>query len=72
MESTESHEIPAELLAEMEEVARLAMSGGVQDTELLRRIRERAECIRSEVYRKHGLVDIGTPAIRELRDGEEA
>ncbi|HEV3025270.1 MAG TPA: hypothetical protein VGX76_22520 [Pirellulales bacterium] len=71
MATVESHEIPADLLAEMEEVARLAMSGGIKDREILRRIRERAEGIREEVFREHGLLDIGTPAIRELRDGSD-
>ncbi len=71
MPTVESHEIPADLLAEMEEVAGLAMSGGIKDPELLRRIRERAESIREEVFREHGLLDIGTPAIRELRDGAD-
>lgn len=72
MSNSESSTIPPELLAEMEEVARQAMSGGVRDPKLLRRIKERAEGIREEVFRKHGLLDVGTPAIRELRDSEEA
>ena len=67
---SESRELSAELLAQMEEVARQAMTGGVQDPVLLRRIQERAESIRQAVFREHGQLDIGTPAIRELRDGE--
>ena len=72
MATIDSEETLAQLQAEMTEVARRAMSGGVQDPAFLRRIRERAESIRDEVFRKHGLLDIGAPAIRELRDNDDA
>jgi hypothetical protein len=72
MSTIETQEISTELLAEMQEVARLAMTGGVMDPELLRHIQERAERIRSEVFHEHGLLDIGTPSIRELRNDEES
>ena len=35
------------------------------------RIRERAARISREIYEKHGLLDIGVPAIRALRDGDD-
>ncbi|HWG46740.1 MAG TPA: hypothetical protein VN688_28515 [Gemmataceae bacterium] len=38
------------------------------DPPLLQRIHDEAEKIKREVFEKHGLLDIGTPAIRELRD----
>jgi hypothetical protein len=41
------------------------------DPVIARRIRERAELIRQEILEQHGVLDIGVPAIRELRDGDE-
>jgi hypothetical protein len=38
------------------------------DPEVARRIRERGDRIREEIFRRHCLQDIGVPAIRELRD----
>ena len=35
--------------------------------EVARRVHERAQSIRERVFRTHGLLDIGVPAIRELR-----
>jgi hypothetical protein len=61
--------ISPELLAEMEEAARAAMSPH-RDREVMRRACESMDRISEEIYRKHGLLDIGVPAIRELRDGE--
>ena len=37
------------------------------DPDVARRVQERGRLIREEVFRKHGLVDIAVPAIRELR-----
>ena len=42
-------------------------TGKPLDPEVAKRVRERGRRIREEVYRKHGLLDIGVPAIRELR-----
>jgi len=69
--STETKDtgIPPELLAEMEEAARLAMTN-VRDPERMRQACERMDRMREEVRRRHGILDIGVPAIRELRDGE--
>ena len=55
--------------SEMEEAARIAMSP-VRDPEVMRRACEEMDRISEEIYQKHGLLDIGVPAIRELRDGE--
>lgn len=46
------------------------MTGKPLDPEVYRRIRERADRISEEVYRKHGLLDIAVDLIREARDGE--
>jgi hypothetical protein len=43
------------------------MTGRPLDAEILRRVQQRAEQIRQRIFREHGLVDIGVPAIRELR-----
>ena len=40
------------------------------DPEVARRIRERGDRIREQILREHGVLDIGVPAIRELRDSE--
>jgi hypothetical protein len=42
-------------------------TGAPLDPEVARRVRERAERVREEVFRRHGVVDLGVPAIRELR-----
>jgi hypothetical protein len=60
--------IPPEILADGEAVIAAIMAGQKPDSELARRVRERAERVTEEIYRKYGVLDIGTPAIRELRD----
>ena len=58
--------ITPELEAEFEEAVRQAMSAK-RDPEAMRRAAERMDRMREETYRKHGLLNIGVPAIRELR-----
>jgi hypothetical protein len=67
MATPEPEPIPPEVMAEMEEAARRAMSG-VRDPEVMRRACERMDRISEEIRRKHGVLDIGVAAIRELRD----
>ncbi len=55
-------------LADLKEVARQAMSGGVRDFELLRRVQQRAQQAREEVLKKFGVQEIGVEIIREMRD----
>jgi len=62
--------IPQELAADTEAVIAKLMTGKPLDEQTYRRIRERADRIRDEVLQKHGLLDIGVPSIRELRDSE--
>jgi hypothetical protein len=62
--------IPAEVLADLEEVCRLAAQGGATNPELLRRVTERADKARAEVCRQFGVQDIGVQIIREMRDAE--
>lgn len=69
MASAESKNvIPPEVMADLEEVARQAASGGVRDAELLHRASERADKARREVLERFGLQDIGVSIIREMRD----
>lgn len=57
---------PPEVRAEIEEALRRAVSG-VRDPEAMRRACERMDRIREEIRKDHGILDIGVPAIRELR-----
>ena len=62
-----THWIAPELVAEFDAaVSRVA--AGVRDPEAMRRASERMDRMREEIYKRHGLLDIGVPGIRELRD----
>ena len=61
--------LPPEVMADLEYAAQLAATGR-QDPKFARRIREEADRVRKEILRRHGVLDIGVPAIRELRDAE--
>jgi hypothetical protein len=67
----ENNGIPADIMADLEAVAAAKSAGRQPDAELTRRVRERAEQVREQVLQKHGILDIGGPAIRALRDGDE-
>lgn len=56
-----------EALADEEAVMASFVSGKPLDPEVARRVRDRGRQIREEIFRQHGLLDIGVPAIRELR-----
>jgi hypothetical protein len=58
--------ISPELVAEFEAAVAQAMSGQ-RDPEAMRRAAERMDRMREETFRQYGLLDIGVPAIRELR-----
>ena len=59
--------IPPDLMAELQATADRA-AAGVRDPEAMRRASEDMDRIREEIRRRHGVLDIGGPAIRELRD----
>lgn len=61
--------IAPELMAEMERAAELAVAG-MRDLEAMRTACAQMDRRRKEIFRRNGLLDIGTPAIRELRDGD--
>ena len=60
--------IPADVLADLEEVIRQSGSGIVRDPELLRRVYERSAKAREETLRRFGVQDAGVQIIREMRD----
>jgi hypothetical protein len=62
--------IPPETIADLERAIELVMTGG-SDPDFELRIHAQAEKIRQDVFEKHGVLDIGVPAIRALRDGDE-
>ncbi len=56
-------------MAELQEAADRAAKGS-RDPEIMRLACESMDRQREEIRRKHGILDIGVPAIRELRDHE--
>jgi hypothetical protein len=60
--------IPAELAADTQAVLDKLAGHKPLDPETGDRIVAEADKIREELRRKHGVLDIGVPAIRELRD----
>ncbi len=59
---------PTELDADTQAVIEKLTKGTPLDRETYRRVREEADRVRDDIFRKYGLVDIAVPAIRELRD----
>ncbi len=59
--------IPAAALADLEDACRYAESG-VRDPEVMQKAAESMDRLREDIRRKHGVLDIGVPAMRELRD----
>jgi hypothetical protein len=62
-----TNRIPPDVMADMQAVADAVVARRPVDPEVARRVRQRAQAITAEVRRKHGVLDIGVPAIRELR-----
>jgi hypothetical protein len=62
--------IPPELDADTNAILEKLASGTPLDADTYNRVRQQADRIRDEVFRKHGLLDIGVSAVREFRDGE--
>ncbi len=53
--------------ADEEAVMQAFLTGAPVNPDVAHRVQERGRLIREEFFRKHGLVDIAVPAIRELR-----
>jgi hypothetical protein len=60
--------IPPQVMAELQAAADRAAKG-LRDPQIRAKACERMDHLREEIRRQHGLLDIGVPAIRELRDG---
>jgi hypothetical protein len=69
MNIAEISAIPTEVMAELRQAAERAAQG-IRDPEEMSRACEEMDRVREEIRRKHGTLDIGVPAIRELRDAE--
>jgi hypothetical protein len=67
MNPAELSKIPPQLLADLQDAAEKAAKGE-RDLEAARVACEEMDRIREEIRKKHGVLDIGVPAIRELRD----
>lgn len=59
--------VPPDVLADAQLVAECVASGTPVPLEVARRVRERSERITEQTRRTYGELDIGVPAIRELR-----
>ena len=71
MKPSESPTIsPAGALADLERAVEILMTGR-RDPEFERRVHAQAEAISRDVLERHGVLDIGVPAIRALRDGDD-
>lgn len=68
MNTTQETGIPAELMAELQRAADNAAKGIACDPEERKKAREEMDRIRESIRARHGILDIGVPAIRELRD----
>jgi hypothetical protein len=62
--------VAADIMADLEAVCDAAAAGKKIDPQLRKRIDERADKVRDAIFREHGVLDIGVPIIRELRDAE--
>ena len=67
MRTMEETAIPTELMTEMEAAIDRAAKG-IRDPERIKRARQSMDRIREEIRKEHGVLEIGVPAIRELRD----
>jgi hypothetical protein len=63
-----SQSIPSDLLADGEAVVAAILAGKKPSADLAQRVRTRAAKITADTKAKHGVLQIGTAAIRELRD----
>lgn len=63
--STET--IPSQIMDELQKAAEQAAQV-IRDPDAMRQACENMDRIREEVFGRHGVLDIGLPAIRELRD----
>ncbi|MBS0210573.1 MAG: hypothetical protein JSS27_16640 [Planctomycetes bacterium] len=60
----------SDIESDREELYRAIREHRRPDPEVARRVHERAEKVREEILRLHGVQNIGTDIIREFRDAE--
>lgn len=70
IKTTSTCSVAADVFADGEAVIDAITAGKKPDPELILRVRERAAKITEEIRQRHGVLDIGVPAIREFRDRE--
>jgi hypothetical protein len=68
MKTIEDTPVDPEVLADLEEVCRAKAAQRPLDPELRKRIQKRADEVRAEIHRTHGVQDVMTGIIRDLRD----
>ena len=68
MDTSETTAIPADVMADLEVVCRQAAAGEIRDSQLLRRVQERAAKARQDILDRLGVQDVGVAIIREARD----
>jgi len=66
MKILELSSVPPELLAELQQAAENAVLG-IRDPEEMRKAAERMDSMSEEIRKKHGILDVAVPAIREFR-----
>jgi hypothetical protein len=66
----DAERVASDIMADLEAVCEAVATGRKIDPQLRRRIDERADKVRDDIFHKHGVLDIGVPIIRELRDAE--
>jgi hypothetical protein len=69
MKTIDTSTIPAELMGELQVAADKAAKG-IRDPEAMRKASEDMDRLSEEIRKKHGVLEIGVAAIRELREGE--
>ena len=62
-----STELTSDVEKELDEAMQRLLSG-VRDPKAMQKACERMDRIREEIRQKHGVLDLGVPAIRELRE----
>jgi hypothetical protein len=67
--NVKSAAIPPEVMAELQQAAESAAKG-LRDPDKMLQAAQRMDRMREETYGKHGLLEIGVLAIRELRESE--
>jgi hypothetical protein len=60
-------QLSAEILLELQKAAS-RVAKRVRDPEIMRQACERMDRLRAAIQQKHGFLNIGVPAIRQLRD----